>query len=91
MQAARLLVFFATPHEGGNGTSIGDIVAKIARAALRTPSNDLLDALKRSSSDATRRFEQARHLPEKCLVISFYEGESYGQMGIVRSSKMIKE
>jgi hypothetical protein len=45
--------------------------------------NDLLDALKQSSNEATRRFEQARHLFERCLVVSFFEGESYGKMRTV--------
>lgn len=86
VEATRLLVFFATPHQGGNYASVGDIVAKIVRTSMSKPRNDLLDALKENSDQATQRFEQARHLPEKCLVVSFFEGESYGKMGLVRQS-----
>jgi hypothetical protein len=84
VEATRLLVFFATPHQGGNYASVGDIVAKIVRMSTWEPRNDLLDALKENSDQAAQRFEQARHLTEKCLVVSFFEGDSYGKMGLVR-------
>jgi hypothetical protein len=50
---------------------------------MHKPSNDLIKSLKSSSDEATRKFEQSRHLNEKFLVISFYEGKSYGKLGIV--------
>ncbi|KAG7402509.1 Protein SERAC1 [Fusarium oxysporum f. sp. rapae] len=87
VEATRLLVFFATPHQGGNYASLGDIVAKIVRTGMSRPRNDLLVALKKNSDLATQRFEQARHLPERCLVVSFYEGESYGRMGLIVDKK----
>ncbi|KNB17003.1 hypothetical protein FOXG_14990 [Fusarium oxysporum f. sp. lycopersici 4287] len=87
VEATRLLVFFATPHQGGNYASLGDIVAKIVRTGVSKPKNDLLDALKENSDQATQRFEQARHLPERCLVVSFYEGDSYGKMGLIVDKK----
>ncbi|KAI0886308.1 TPR-like protein [Annulohypoxylon maeteangense] len=82
-EETRLLVFFATPHRGGNGVGIGEIVAKIVRAGLRKPKNDLLDALKKNSDSATKRFEQSRHVYERCLVVNFFEGRSYGKLGII--------
>ncbi|KAH7233835.1 uncharacterized protein BKA55DRAFT_598050 [Fusarium redolens] len=87
VEATRLLVFFATPHQGGNYASLGDIVAKIVRTGMSKPRNDLLDALKENSDQATQRFEQARHLPEKCLVVSFYEGDPYGKIGLIVDKK----
>ena len=87
VEATCLLVFFATPHQGGNYASVGDVVAKIFTASLREPENDLLDALKQSSNEAVRRFEQARHLSDKCPVVSFFEGQPYGKIGIVGLSK----
>ncbi|SPJ73908.1 related to kinesin light chain [Fusarium torulosum] len=87
VEATRLLVFFATPHQGGNYASLGDIVAKIVRTGMSKPRNDLLDALKESSDQVTQRFEQARHLPERCLVVSFYEGDSYGKLGLIVDKK----
>jgi hypothetical protein len=59
-------------------------VAKIVRTGISKPRNDLLDALKENSDQAMQRFEQARHLPEKCLVVNLYEGDSYGKIGLVR-------
>ncbi|KAL6697553.1 hypothetical protein J3F84DRAFT_407167 [Trichoderma pleuroticola] len=81
--STRLLVFFATPHLGGNYSGIGNIAAKLVRTGLGAPSNDLLDGLKSGSRDVIRRFEQARHLPDACLVISFYETLSYGRLGLI--------
>lgn len=88
MEATCLLVFFATPHQGGNYSTVGDAAAGIVRACMRNPSNDLVKSLKSSSDEATRRFEQFRHLNEKFLVISFYEGESYGKLGIVSKNSL---
>ncbi len=56
-------------------------MARIAR--LGSVSNDILDALKQSSNEATRRFREARHIFERCLAVSFFEEEPYGVAGIV--------
>ncbi|RYP60832.1 hypothetical protein DL770_009910 [Monosporascus sp. CRB-9-2] len=83
VEATRLLVFFATPHRGGKYANIGDIAARIVRASLQKPSNKLLDALKKKSDSATKRFEQSRHLYERCLIVNFFEGQPYGKLGII--------
>ncbi|KAF2962612.1 hypothetical protein GQX73_g10961 [Xylaria multiplex] len=83
VEATKLLIFFATPHRGGRYASVGDIAAKIVRAGLRKPTNDLFESLKKQSDSATKRFEQSRHLYERCLVVNFYEGEPYGTLGII--------
>jgi hypothetical protein len=83
VESTRLLVFFATPHQGGNHASVGDVAAAIARGALRSSRNDLIEALKNSSNDSVRRSEQFRHLTEKFLVVSFFEGQSYKKLGVV--------
>ncbi|KAI1384079.1 NACHT domain-containing protein [Hypoxylon trugodes] len=86
-EATCLLVFFATPHQGGNHTGIGEIVANIVRISQGNIKNDLLNALKQNSPEAIRRFEQARHLPDKCYVVNFFEGEPYGKLGIIVDKK----
>ncbi|KJK73836.1 hypothetical protein H634G_10883 [Metarhizium anisopliae BRIP 53293] len=86
-KTTRLLVFFATPHQGGNYATVGDIVAKIVRKRMVKPSNDLLEALKKNSNEATKRSEQSRHVYEKCLVVNFCEGYEYGKMGIIVDKK----
>ncbi|KAH8669536.1 hypothetical protein BGZ60DRAFT_469799 [Tricladium varicosporioides] len=69
IESTCLLVFFATPHQGGNHASFGDIMTKIVRMALQKPRNDLLKALEQNSGEAARRFEQSRHHADKYLVI----------------------
>lgn len=91
VEAACLLVFFATPHQGGNYANLGNIVAKIVRTGMSKPKNDLLEALKANSDQAMQRFEQARHLPERCLVVNFYEGDPYGKIGLVRQTDETNE
>jgi protein SERAC1 len=44
------VVFFSTPHQGGNGASLGDIFANIGLFLLGNPSNDYLKTLKRNLS-----------------------------------------
>lgn len=45
--------------------------------------------LERNSNEAAKRFAQARHLFERCLVVSFFETASYGKTtGIVRLFKI---
>ncbi|KAI1470948.1 uncharacterized protein F4812DRAFT_419582 [Daldinia caldariorum] len=84
LQATRLLVFFATPHRGGNYANIGDIVAKIVRfGSGNRRDNKLLDELQKNSDSANKRFVQSRHIYERCLVVNFFEGESYGKLGII--------
>ncbi|OTB19701.1 hypothetical protein K445DRAFT_52537 [Daldinia sp. EC12] len=84
LEATRLLVFFATPHRGGNYANIGDVVAKIVKfGSGNRRNNKLLDELKRNSDSATKRFAQSRHIYERCLIVNFFEGESYGKLGII--------
>ncbi|KAI2626845.1 TPR-like protein [Xylaria nigripes] len=82
-KATRLLVFFATPHRGGNYANTSDVVAKIARVGLLKPDNKLLDELKKNSHVATKRLEQSRHIYEQRLVVNFFEGEAFGKLGII--------
>ncbi|KAK6810867.1 hypothetical protein RU639_013582 [Aspergillus parasiticus] len=83
VEATCLLVFFATPHRGGNYASVGEVAAKLVRSTLFTPRNDFIESLKSDSNLATKRFNQSRHLNEKFLIISFYEGQPYGKLGII--------
>ncbi|KAK2605986.1 hypothetical protein QQS21_003612 [Conoideocrella luteorostrata] len=87
VESTRLLIFFATPHQGGNFASIGDVIAKIARAGLAGLRNDLLDALKRDSAQATTRSEQSRSLYDGIQVVSFFEGGSFGKTGTIVDKK----
>jgi hypothetical protein len=79
LKATQLLVFFGTPHQGGNLATVGDYVAKLYLAMSRNPRNDLVEALKATSDSATKRFEQFRHKHEDFLVISCFEGRPYSK------------
>lgn len=76
-----MLVFFATPHQGGNYAHFGDVIAKMVRKLLGKQRNDIVDSLKEYSEAAEKRFDQARHLPRSCKIVSFYE--SAGALPIV--------
>ena len=79
LQATQLLVFFGTPHQGGNLASVGDYVANMYLAMTGKPRNDLVNALKETSDSATKRYEQFRHKLEDFLVISCFEGLPYSK------------
>jgi hypothetical protein len=83
LEATCLLVFFATPHQGGSFASFGEVLAKIVGTATSRPNNDLLKSLQANSDVAVQRFERSRHLYERFLFVSFHETEPYGKLGIV--------
>ncbi|KAI1372213.1 hypothetical protein F4677DRAFT_463534, partial [Hypoxylon crocopeplum] len=76
------VVFFSTPHNGGNHIEVGDIVAKIARSLLGSPSNNFMDALKGSSVLNTIASD-FRQLLEDLQFLTFYETQPLGRFGIV--------
>lgn len=49
LRATRSIVFFAVPHRGGNGTTIGDVVASAMSYLSGGGRNDLIKSLKKSS------------------------------------------
>ncbi|KAK2749871.1 hypothetical protein FQN57_005287 [Myotisia sp. PD_48] len=81
------MVFFATPHRGGNYANVVDVAAGLVKAVLQNTSNDLLNALKENSNAATMRFELSRHMFDKILVSSFYEDKLYGPLGRIVERK----
>jgi len=67
------LVFFATPHRGGNNTELGDIAARIARFVVRTESNSYLEALRSNTFFAEALRYDFRNRQEDFLILTFYE------------------
>ncbi|XXG94019.1 hypothetical protein Hte_000270 [Hypoxylon texense] len=76
------IVFFSTPHRGGNHAEVGDVVAKIARSMLGTPSNNFIDALKNNSAMNTITSD-FRQLLEEFQFLTFYETQPLGCFGVV--------
>ena len=48
-EATRALIFFGTPHRGGNGTTLGQTAAGVVKFFTGNRSNDLVETLKESS------------------------------------------
>ncbi|XEV04680.1 hypothetical protein FSHL1_009967 [Fusarium sambucinum] len=67
------VVFFGTPHRGGNGAGVGAAAALVARAILGSPSNTFLEALTRGSSFLAWITEDFSQLLEDLQFISFFE------------------
>ncbi|KAI1355896.1 hypothetical protein F5Y01DRAFT_268006 [Xylaria sp. FL0043] len=77
------LVFFATPHRGGNHAGFGDIVAEVARHVLRNPGNTFLATLKSNSHYLSTITDDFRQMLEDFQIISFYETRPLGHFGLV--------
>lgn len=49
LQSTRGIVFFATPHRGGNGTTLGEVAGRAAAFLTGSGRNDLVKSLKKKS------------------------------------------
>ena len=82
-KAAYGLVFFATPHHGGENARSGDMVASIAQAILSNLSNNYLEALKSNSYFAEVMRNDFRERQEDFFVRTFFETLPMPHIGIV--------
>ncbi|KAK2931804.1 Alpha/Beta hydrolase fold [Fusarium oxysporum f. sp. vasinfectum] len=73
------VVFFGTPHHGGNGAGLGAIAASITRAVLGNPSNSFLEALTQDSNFLSIITDDFSQLLEKLYFISFFETRPLGK------------
>jgi hypothetical protein len=78
------IVFFGTPHRGGNNAKLGAVVADVFRAILGNPKNTFMEALKGKSSpfsdDLVRKFQL---LVQDYSILSFFETRHMGRIGMV--------
>lgn len=77
------LVFFATPHRGGKNAHSGDMIASIAKAILGNESNNLLEALKKSSYFAEILQNDFMERQDDFYVRTFFETKPKKHIGIV--------
>ncbi|KAI0383731.1 hypothetical protein F5Y04DRAFT_249567 [Hypomontagnella monticulosa] len=77
------IVFFGTPHNGGNYAGVGSIISNIGRSLLGNPSNDFINALSRNSHVLVAITDDFRHLSEQLQFICFYETLPLGRFGII--------
>lgn len=78
--ATRALLFFRTPHGGGNDAlvTLGSAAARILNFVTSSVSNDILTAVKKGSLYSDVLQEGFRHQLERYDIVSFVEGR--GQM-----------
>lgn len=74
------IAFFGTPHRGGNGASLGKVVASIIRRTLWNPANDFMSFLRKDSRLANDLTEEFRHDLEDYYYLSFFETIPMGMM-----------
>lgn len=67
------MVFFATPHRGGEFVSLGKIAATIVRAVYHNPKNSFLESLEKDGLFASSMIDDFRSFLEDYQVISYYE------------------
>ena len=77
------ILFFGTPHQGGNCASLGGVAASIARLSLRNPTNSFMEALKIDSLFADDLVQDFRQQLEDYNVLSFYETLPFKKLGVV--------
>ncbi len=87
------VVFFATPHRGGNGVSLGDVITNaVLRLSGKSASkSDILDNLKPISAHSEALIRNFRPMLEKYQFISFFETKPTRTMkqGIAKFTKFL--
>ena len=77
------LVFFGTPHRGGNNAALGEVIASAVRFFLRKPANDYLNILRHNSFLAEGLRKNFKQLQDNFHVLSFFETLPMGKAGMV--------
>jgi hypothetical protein len=77
------IVFFGTPHRGGNHAQAGNVVARIARAILRSENNSLIEALRKDTFFSNIGRKDFQEGIEDFYYISFYEDKAIPGLGYV--------
>ncbi|KAK4896822.1 hypothetical protein LTR27_005419 [Elasticomyces elasticus] len=81
------LVFFGTPHRGGEHVPLGKLAARIVRAVYRNPNNSFLEALEKDSIFADSIAQDFCNVAESFKVVSFYENRPTGPLGLIVDKK----
>ncbi|ETS83166.1 hypothetical protein PFICI_05042 [Pestalotiopsis fici W106-1] len=81
------IIFFGTPHQGGNNAKIGDVIAGSVRKLGRRPKNSFMSALKLDSWFAKSITDDFRQFLEDFQFLSFYETKPLGVLGMVVDPK----
>jgi hypothetical protein len=73
LRCVHSISFFATPHRGGNGVTIGDIVAKTASFVMGGGRNDMVRNLKKQSKVLAQLSADFSHQYEEFQFLSVIE------------------
>ena len=80
------IAFFATPHQGGNYAQLGDIIAKLAKGILGTPSNTFMESLKEDGLYSKELVGNLRDELDDLYILSFYETLQFKEFGLVSTT-----
>src|SRR4051794_30063408 len=87
------IVFLGTPHRGSDATSMGQLVARLAKVAFYRPQTMLLDTLKRDSNELDTLSHQFSHMHASLKIVSCFEQKETwirkGPRGIFRLRLMV--
>jgi hypothetical protein len=72
-QNTTAITFFGTPHRGGNGATLGEIVANIASFCAGSGRNDLVKSLRKDSKFLVQLNADFKHLYEDFEYLSIVE------------------
>jgi hypothetical protein len=80
------IALFGTLHQGGEYAELSSVATNIFRCVLRrnVPSS-FLDALRANSLYAAHLSDDFRHQLRHYRILSFFETQPYGNLGIVRA------
>ena len=67
------IVFFATPHRGGNGATIGQVAANVARIVTGSDRNDLVKSLQKNSPFLAHLTADFKHISDDYSYLSIVE------------------
>jgi hypothetical protein len=67
------IVFFGTPHGGGNNAKVGSLAADIAKFLAHRDDNSFMEALKKNSFYGEQNRDDFLHLAKDFAFLSFYE------------------
>jgi protein SERAC1 len=77
------IVFFGTPHQGGNGVLIGQVIESVVSSIGVTTKNNILEALKKEGQLSLEARESFRSIIEDFQYLSIVEGKPKPGFGIV--------
>jgi hypothetical protein len=67
------IVFFGTPHGGGNNAKVGSLAASIARKVVGKSDNNFMEALKKNSYYGEQNRDDFLHRAKDFSFLTFYE------------------